>query len=188
MSTFNSFAAPAIRYIQYRDVLHLVRKAFSKPNLQVVILDQIPYPSPSSLLSHNSKTNPFQMNSSTHSNQNLPSQRLTLYFRNSPAQEYQVRSWVSADTTLVVQARPENTHSGLFIHLRHEQLNTQLDLGGIAPAAILQFDADQQFTGASLSLGSGTGSFVLVTQSKQLLILPFDEQFPISQLTHFKLN
>jgi hypothetical protein len=120
-------------------------------------------------------------------NSSLPLVSITLSFRSSQPQVVQVSSWSTGDTSLVVKAQ-EVPFQGLFIQLSHEQLNTQLDLGGVAPAVILQFDADQQFTGASLSLGTSSGSFGLVTQSKNLLILPFDEQFPISQLTHFKLN
>ncbi len=117
----------------------------------------------------------------------LPSASITLFFRSSPSQVVNVNTWITGDTSLVVQAQEGSFH-GLLIQVSHEQLNTQLDLGGIAPAVILQFDADQQFTGASLSLGTSSGSFGLVTQSKQLLILPFDEQFPIGQLTHYQLT
>jgi hypothetical protein len=101
---------------------------------------------------------------------------------------YEVQHWKSSDTSLVVKAHPDVPQAGLYIELTHEQLNTQLDLGGIAPAVILQFDEQGRFTGASLSLGTTSGSFGLVTQSKRLLILPFDAEFPIGQLTHLELN
>jgi hypothetical protein len=117
----------------------------------------------------------------------LPTLSITLSFRKSPTQAVEVSSWITGDTNLVVKAQ-EAPFQGLFIQLTHEQLNTQLDLGGIAPAVILQFDENRQFTGASLSLGTSSGSFGLVTQSKNLLILPFDEHFPISQLTQYQLN
>ena len=117
----------------------------------------------------------------------LPTQSITLFFRTSPSQVYQVSTWVTADTSLVVKAE-EAPFQGVFIQVTHDQLNTQLDLGSVAPAVVLQFDDERQFTGASLSLGTTTGSFGLVTQSKQLLILPFDAAFPIGQLTHFKIN
>ena len=120
-------------------------------------------------------------------NTSLPILSITLFFRSNQDQVYQVRSLISTDTTLVVQANPENPQ-GIFIQLTHEQLNTQLDLGSVAPAVVLQFDKQGVFTGASLSLGTAAGSFGLVTQSKQLLILPFDETFPISHLTHFQFN
>jgi hypothetical protein len=115
-------------------------------------------------------------------------QSLTLFFHALPAQAYRLRSLTSAETTLVITSPKEVPSGGLFIQLTHEQLNTQLDLGGIAPAVILQFDANHRFTGASLSLGTSSGSFGLVTQSKNLVILPFDEHFPIGQLSHFELN
>ena len=120
-------------------------------------------------------------------NNSLPTQSITLFFRSSPSQVYQVSTWVTADTSLVVKAE-EAPFQGVFIQVTHEQLNTQLDLGSVAPAVVLQFDEQGVFTGASLSLGTTTGSFGLVTQSKQLLILPFDSTFPIGQLTHFELN
>ena len=117
----------------------------------------------------------------------LPTQSITLFFQTSPSQVYQVSTWVTADTSLVVKAQ-EAPFKGLSIQATHEQLNTQLDLGSVAPAVVLQFDEQGVFTGASLSLGTATGSFGLVTQSKRLLILPFDAEFPIGQLTHFELN
>lgn len=120
-------------------------------------------------------------------NNSLPTQSITLFFRSCASQVYQVNSWVTGDTSLVVKAQ-EDPFQGIYIQLTHEQLNTQLDIGGIAPAVILQFDDQRRFTGASLSLGTSAGSFGLVTQSKQLLILPFEENFPISQLIHFQLN
>jgi hypothetical protein len=120
-------------------------------------------------------------------NNSLPLVSLTLSFRSTQSQVVQVSSWSTGDTSLVVKAQ-EAPFQGIFIQLTHEQLNTQLDLGGVAPSLVLQFDEDQQFTGASLNLGTSSGSFGLVTQSKYLLILPFDEQFPIGQLTQYQLN
>ncbi|MFM7682857.1 MAG: hypothetical protein ACKO7P_08930 [Bacteroidota bacterium] len=121
-------------------------------------------------------------------NQNTSDPLLTLSFRSSADQVHEVQQWKSSDTRLVVKAHPDVPQAALYIKLTHEQLNTQLDLGGIAPAVILQFEEQGRFTGASLSLGTTTGSFGLVTQSKRLLILPFDAAFPIGHLTHFKLN
>ena len=112
---------------------------------------------------------------------------IRLYFRSIPSQVVEVNSWNTADTSLVVKTL-ESPFKGIFIDLKHEQLNTQLDLGGVAPSVVLQFDELGQFTGASLSLGTTSGSFGLVTQSKRLLILPFDAEFPIGQLSHFELH
>lgn len=113
---------------------------------------------------------------------------LTLFFRFIPAKRYQFRSWKSKETTLVVQENLDEKHLGLYIQLQHDQLNTQLDLAGISPAVVLQFDEYQQFTGACLSLGTASGSFGIATQSKRILILPFDKDFPIGQLSHFEHN
>jgi len=121
-------------------------------------------------------------------NQSFPTQSITLFFKSSPSQVYKVHHWKSSDTTLVVKAHPDVPQMGFYIELTHEKLNTQLDLGGIAPAVILQFDDQRQFTGASLSLGTSAGSFGLISQSKYLLILPFEEKFSIGQLSHFKLG
>jgi hypothetical protein len=113
---------------------------------------------------------------------------ITLFFRSCPSRDYQVNSLVTSEKTLIIQPQPVNPNSGLYLELIHEQLNTQLDLGRIAPAVILQFDEGFLFTGASLSLGNHSGGFGLVTQSKRLVILPFDDQFPIDQLTHFQVT
>ena len=120
-------------------------------------------------------------------NQTLPTQSISLYFRSLGSQDYHVSLLTTSDSNLVLDA-PDDPFKGLHIRITHEQLNTQLDLGSVAPAVVLQFDEQGVFTGASLSLGTTTGSFGLVTQSKRLLILPFDATFPIGQLTHFELN
>jgi hypothetical protein len=120
-------------------------------------------------------------------NQTLPTQFITLYFRSNTKQVYQLRVLTTSDSNLVLNAL-DDPFQGLFIRITHWHLNTQLDLKSVAPAVILQFDEEEKFTGASLSLGTTSGSFGLVTQSKRLLILPFDAAFPIAQLTHFELN
>lgn len=120
-------------------------------------------------------------------NQTLPTQSICLYFRSSTTQAYQVRVLTTSDSNLVLDAL-DDPFQGVFIRITHWHLNTQLDLKSVAPAVILQFDEEKKFTGASLSLGTTTGSFGLVTQSKRLLILPFDAAFPIGKLTNLEIN
>jgi hypothetical protein len=174
------------KLLYYSDVIESLRKRFAERFPHITVADR---PSPSKeptieITFLNRKKIPQAMNQ----NISLPILSFTLYFRSNPDQVYEVHHWKSSDTTLVVKAHPDLPQIGLYIELTHEQLNTQLDLGGIAPAVILQFDDQLKFIGASLSLGASAGAFGLVTQSKKLLILPFEENFPISQLTHFKLN
>jgi len=111
---------------------------------------------------------------------------LSLFFRFKPAKRYLFQTLTSTETILIVKANLKE--NGLYIKLQHDKLNTQLNLDAIGPAVVLQFDELQQFTGASLSLGTSSGSFGLITQSKRLLILPFDKDFPIGQLSHFEHN
>jgi hypothetical protein len=113
---------------------------------------------------------------------------LSLFFRFKPAKRYQFQTWTSTEITLAIKNNLIDNDNGLYIKLQHDKLNTQLNLDGIGPAVVLQFDEHQQFTGASLSLGTVGGSFALITQSKRLLILPFDKDFPIGQLSHFEHN
>lgn len=120
-------------------------------------------------------------------NQTPPTQSISLFFQSLGSQDYHVSLLTTSDSNLVLNAL-DQPFRGLFIRITHWQLNTQLDLSSIAPSVILQFDEEEKFTGASLSLGTASGSFGLVTQSKSLLILPFDAEFPISQLSHFELN
>ncbi|MFC5191883.1 hypothetical protein ACFPIK_08895 [Algoriphagus aquatilis] len=75
----------------------------------------------------------------------------------------------------------------MLIQVNHEVLNSQLDLTGITSYVILQFDKDDSFTGASLSLGNTLGSFSLISQARSYLILPFDSTFPLASLEGFYL-
>lgn len=113
---------------------------------------------------------------------------LSLFFHFKPAKRVLFQALTSTETTLAIKTNLIDKDNGLYIKLQHDKLNTQLNLDGIGPAVVLQFDDRQQFTGASLSLGTAAGSFGLVTQSKRLLILPFDKDFPIGQLSHFEHN
>ena len=77
---------------------------------------------------------------------------------------------------------------GLLISFSHSLLNTQLDLTGVSPYVALQFDDGNRYQGASLSLGSSIGTFGIITQSKQVLLLPFDSTLPIEHISHFTLD
>jgi hypothetical protein len=113
---------------------------------------------------------------------------LSLFFRFKPAKRYLFQTLTSTETTLAIKNNLIDKDNGLYIKLQHDKLNTQLNLDNIGPAVVLQFDDRQQFTGASLSLGTGSGTFGLITHSKRLLILPFEKDFPIAQLSHFEHN
>jgi hypothetical protein len=113
---------------------------------------------------------------------------LSLFFHFKPAKRFLFQTLTSTETTLAIKTNLIEKDNGLYIKLQHDKLNTQLNLDGIGPAVVLQFDKYQQFTGASLSLGTGAGPFGLITQSKRLLIMSFDKDFPIEQLSHFEHN
>ena len=74
----------------------------------------------------------------------------------------------------------------LLFSFIHRQLTTQLDLSGVSPYVVLQFDREAKFTGASLSLGAVEANFSIKVECRYVLILPFDREFPIGKVTHLE--
>ena len=77
-----------------------------------------------------------------------------------------------AASVRVLEFLPKDSQ-GLLISFSHSLLNTQIDLTGVSPYVALQFDDENSYQGASLSLGSSVGTFGIITQSKTVLIIPF---------------
>lgn len=115
---------------------------------------------------------------------NMTSKTVTLTLKNQSTIELSCFHLTTDSTTIPVLDFIKEP--GLLISLSHGLLNTQLDLSGVAPYVALQFDEHFNFSGAGLSLGNAAGSYGIITQAKQVLILPFGftpalEQ--VSQLT-----
>jgi hypothetical protein len=93
----------------------------------------------------------------------------------------------SAASVRVLEFLP-NHAQGLVISFSHALLNTQLDLTGVSPYVALQFDNQANYLGASLSLGTTSGTFGIITQANQVVILPFDASLPVEHIFQFQLD
>ena len=89
-----------------------------------------------------------------------------------PSSLVPVREW------LAPEPRP------LLFSFIHRQLTTQLDLSGVSPYVVLQFDPEGIFTGANLSLGDLEAAFSVQVECRHALILPFDKGFQLEQVSH----
>jgi hypothetical protein len=114
------------------------------------------------------------------------SQELVLHFRDQHPRILPVQTIDVQHTSIrVLEFLPEK--ESLLIRFTHSLLNAQLDLRGVSPYVILHFDRDNRFVGASLSLNAAQGSFGIITQGAQALVLPFDQSLSLHSISHFEL-
>jgi hypothetical protein len=116
------------------------------------------------------------------------SSTLILNFRDGKSESLPILEFRTDKTNLSLQDLITEDQKHLFFTLLHKSLNTQIDLTGVSPIAILQFDEQGTFTGANLSLGNASGSFGIVIQAKHVLVLPFDASFPLELVTGIDLE
>lgn len=77
----------------------------------------------------------------------------------------------------------------LFIEWTHTQLTSIIDCSGCVPYEIWYFNDKKEFTGKAFSLGTASGSFIIQTQAKYVLIWNQVEAENISKkLQSFKCN
>lgn len=77
----------------------------------------------------------------------------------------------------------------LFIEWTHTQLTSIIDCSGCVPYEIWYFNDKKEFTGKAFSLGTASGSFMIQTQAKYVLIWNQVEAENISKkLQSFKCN
>ncbi|MFC5191879.1 hypothetical protein ACFPIK_08875 [Algoriphagus aquatilis] len=113
---------------------------------------------------------------------------LTLTLRDQSTLSFSCSHLVTDAASLrIVEILPTDSEA-LLISFSHSLLNTQLDLSGASPYVALQFDENGLYQGASLSLGRSAGTFGIITQAKQILILPFNAAFPIEHIVQFQLH
>ena len=114
--------------------------------------------------------------------------RLTLIFRDKSLLHYSCTHLETSAASVRVLEHLSNSTDALLISFLHGLLNTQLDLRGVAPYVALQFDRENRYQGASLSLGSTSGTFGIITQANQVVLLPFDSSLPVGFLSRFQLD
>lgn len=113
-------------------------------------------------------------------------QRLLIHFKEGQPQPISALEVMYPSSLVPVQEWLAPEPSPLLFSFIHRQLTTQLDLSRVSPYAVLQFDPEGIFTGANLSLGDLEAAFSVQVECRHALILPFDKDFQIDQVSHLE--
>ncbi|MCS5488908.1 hypothetical protein [Algoriphagus limi] len=116
------------------------------------------------------------------------SQNLILHFRDGKTRTFSALEIMTVSTTLSVNEWINEEQKILLFSFLNSKVNNQLDLTEVSPFAILQFDDEGLFTGASLSLGNSSGSFGVLIKARQVLILPFEKDFPLESVVRIEID
>lgn len=77
------------------------------------------------------------------------------------------------DTNVVVHKLLQDHPKTIFFKIKHQHLNTLLDLTNCAPYELWYFDEDEKFTGKSFSLQKGNAPFIIQTQARFIAVVPY---------------
>lgn len=70
-----------------------------------------------------------------------------------------------------------------MIKIEHAVLNTHLECSDMNNSVLLYLNEDGSISGASFISPSGNGSFGIITQAKQLLLLPMPIDIDVKEIT-----
>lgn len=94
------------------------------------------------------------------------------------------------ETTIKIHELKLADNSYLF-QITHSNLNTLFDFSKSKDYQILHFDTNKSFIGVSYALNRAEGPFIVQTQSKWLLLIPFEHALDpqvINRIITFNLN
>jgi len=74
---------------------------------------------------------------------------------------------------------------GLLVHFKHQQ-NNLLNLTKVSPYILLFFDEELFFKGTSYSINSGSGTYTIQTQYKNILIIKMPFEFDLNEVIRFQ--
>ena len=101
------------------------------------------------------------------------------------SQEVIINSIIKLDSSFVdITNHLNQDELGVLIQFEHCQTITTLNLTDVFPYVLLFFDADLIFKGASYSLKSGTGSFTIQTQYKNILFVRMPHNLKLNQINN----
>lgn len=106
---------------------------------------------------------------------------IKIQFKNHSESAFESISLNTNDTNIVVRNHLVGNQP-LFIEVRHDLLNTQLDFSQIKSFHALYFNNENWFSGASISESDAKGDFSIITQSKQILIFPSTIDFDLGNV------
>jgi len=78
-----------------------------------------------------------------------------------------------------------------LIQVLHASLNTLIDFSKSKDYQLLYFESNKNFIGASYTINSVAGNFLIQTQSKWVIIIPFEKWLPndvINKIEKIKLT
>ncbi len=91
-------------------------------------------------------------------------------------------------TTSIVRNHGIINNQAYLFSIKHEQLNTVLDLTEITPYQLIYFNDKKEFIGASFSLGIPEHLFSIQTTAKHILLVPYKEKIELDKLLNFSVN
>jgi hypothetical protein len=83
---------------------------------------------------------------------------------------------------ILVKQLFEKKNSPLLLIIKHQQLNTFLELSKVSPFVLLYFNADNFFSGATYSINEYGSSFNIQTQYKNILLIPLTSNHEVNYL------
>lgn len=94
------------------------------------------------------------------------------------------------DAVVVVKSLIADNPKILLLEIKHNHINTLLDLTNVAPYELWYFDQQQVFIAKSFSLQNGAAPFQIQTQARYIALIPFkDEKVNKTNLiTNFKCH
>jgi len=105
------------------------------------------------------------------------------------SQKIFVNSIIKLDSSFVDMANHFNKEElGVLIQLEHNQTVAILNLTGVTPYVLLFFDDELYFKGASYSIKSGTGSFTIQTQYKNILFVRILHNLELNKIINLCLE
>jgi hypothetical protein len=76
------------------------------------------------------------------------------------------------EVILLVNKLIQSSPKTFFFKIKHNQLNTLLDLTNCSPYELWYFDEKEKFTGKSFSLQNGNAPFQIQTQARYIALVP----------------
>ena len=102
---------------------------------------------------------------------------ISLKFKNGITENVEVVTTKTAERQLILKALDLSLPN--LISIDHSGLNTQLECSIDYNAVMFYLDKDGSVTGASFISPSGSGTFGIITQAKQLLFISIPSKFDL---------
>jgi len=84
------------------------------------------------------------------------------------------------ESLIVVKSLLAEKSKILLLEVKHNQINTLLDLTNVTPYELWYFDQDQLFTGKGFSLQNSGQLFQIQTQARYIVLIPRENESIIS--------